>query len=192
MEFRFLARLINEKLHDRTTYTLAAVVGSLINGYGQLLVPWIRSNLNPFESFLIEISTRPVWTILSIFLAFAFPFCVGIYSAVASRYKSRRMESLACFPDQKPDPVFRAKKDGQFVEVGANTQKFFSRFNVYSAQGILGEDIWARIISGEQSGSNFVTDFDADGNKYVVVHASTEDDEVNVYMTRVSGLKLDG
>jgi len=192
MEFRFLARLINEKLHDRTTYILAAVVGSLINGYGQLLVPWFRSNLNPFEVFLTELSTRPGWTILSVFLAFAFPFCVGIYSAVASRYKNRRMESLARFPEQKPDPVFRAKKDGRFVEVGANTQKFFSRFKVDSAQGILGEDIWARIISGEELGNNFVIDFYAEGNKYVVVHALTRDEEINVYMTRISGLQLDG
>jgi len=101
------------------------------------------------------------------------------------------MESLAQFPEQKPDPVFRAKKDGRFVEVGANTQKFFSHFNIVSAQGILGEEIWARITSGEQSGNNFVTDFDADGNKYVVVHALTRDEEINVYMTRISGLKLD-
>ena len=191
MEFRFLARLLNEKLHDRTTYILAAVVGSLINGYGQLLVPWLRSNLNPFEVFLTEINTRPTWTILSVFLAFAFPFCVGIYSAVASRYKNRRIESLASFPEQKPDPVFRAKKDGQFVEVGANTQKFFSRFNIANAPGILGDDIWSKIISGEQPGSNFVTNFDAEGIKYVVVYALTRDEEINVYMTRVSGLKLD-
>ena len=52
-------------------------------------------------------------------LAYAFPFCVGIYSAVAVRYANRRIESIADFPERKPDPVFRAARDGRLVEVGA-------------------------------------------------------------------------
>ena len=39
MDFRLIRRLIVDKLHDRTTYGVAAVVGTLISGYGHLLVP---------------------------------------------------------------------------------------------------------------------------------------------------------
>ena len=85
MDFRLLGRFIIDKLHDRTTYVLAAIVGLLINGYGQLLVPWFRSGTNPFTTFMTEFDARPGLTIFSVFLAFAFPFCVGIYSAVAER-----------------------------------------------------------------------------------------------------------
>ena len=48
MDFRLVRRLVLDKLHDRTTYVLAAVVGTLICAYGQLLVPWLRADTNPF------------------------------------------------------------------------------------------------------------------------------------------------
>ena len=191
MDFRLLGRLIVEKLKDRTTYVLAAFVGLLINGYGQLLVPWFRSGANPFATFSAELDARPGLTLFSIFLAFAFPFCVGIYSAVAARYKNRRVESIADFPERKPDPVFRARKDGQLVEVGANTQKFFAMFQIDCAQRLLGDDVWAKIISDEDTAETIVVFFEAEGEKYLVAHAPTRNDEINVYMTRVSGLQID-
>jgi hypothetical protein len=191
MDFRLVGRLILDKLHDRTTYVLAAIVGALINGYGQLLVPWFRTGTNPFEQFLSELDARPSLTIFSVFLAFAFPFCVGVYSAVAARYKNRRIESIADFPERKPDPVFRAKKNGQLVEVGASTQKFFERFQIDCAQRILGEEAWTKIISNNQTDERTVVYFDAEGARYLVAHAPTENDEINIYMTRLSGLQLD-
>jgi hypothetical protein len=33
--------------------------------------------------------------------------------------------------------------------------------------------------------------FEAEGEKYLVAHAPTRNDEINVYMTRVSGLQID-
>ncbi len=125
MDFRLIRRLIVDKLHDRTTYGVAAVVGTLISAYGHLLVPWIRSDVNPVTAFATEFGRTPFLTLFSVFLAYAFPFCVGIYSAVAVRYANRRIESIADFPDRKPDPVFRAARDGRLVEVGANTQRMF-------------------------------------------------------------------
>ena len=191
MDFRLIGLLIIDKLHDRTTYALAAIVGLLINGYGQLLVPWFRSGTNPFTGFASELDARPGLTLFSVFLAFAFPFCVGIYSAVAARYKNRRIESIADFPERKPDPVFRASKDGQLVEVGANTQKFFARFQIDRAQQLLGDDVWAKITSNEGTEEKIVVYFEAEGENYLVAHAPTRNDEINIYMTRLSGLQFD-
>jgi hypothetical protein len=191
MDFRLVGRLIVDKLQDRTTYVLAAVVGLLINGYGQLLVPWFRSGTNPFVAFTTELNARPGLTLFSVFLGFAFPFCVGIYSAVAARYKNRRIESIADFPERKPDPVFRARRNGELVEVGANTQELFARFRISRAQEILGEDAWSRITLASKPDDKIVVYFEAEGEKYLVTHAPTKNDEINIYMTRLSGLQLD-
>lgn len=191
MDFRLLGRFLIEKLHDRSTYVLAVIVGLLIVGYGQLLVPWFRSGANPFGSFMTELDARPGLMAFSVFLAFAFPFCVGLYSAVATRYKNRRIESIADFPERKPDPVFRANKNGQLVEVGASTQELFARFQIDCAQRILGEDVWAKITSNEQSDEKIAVYFEAEGEKYLVAHTPTRDDEINIYMTRLSGLQID-
>ena len=191
MEFQLIGRLIIEKLHDRTTYVLAAIVGLLINGYGQLLVPWFRSGANPFELFMTHLEVGPGLTLFSVFLAFAFPFCVGVYSAVAARYKNRRVESMADFPERKPDPVFRAKRDGQLVEVGANTQTFFERFEIDSAQQILGDDVWAKITANAHSDERTIVYFEAEREKYLVAHTPTRNDEINIYMTRLSGLRVE-
>ena len=191
MDLRLISRLIMDKLHDRTTYVLAVIVGTLINAYGQLLVPWFRTGADPFEQFTTELTLRPKLTLFSVFLAFAFPFCVGIYSAVAARYKNRRVESMADFPERKPDPVFRAKKNGQLVEVGESTQKFFERFQIDCAQQILGEESWEKIVSNEQSDERIIVYFEAEREKYLVAYAPTKDDQINVYMTRLTGLRLD-
>ena len=93
MDIRLILRLIGEKLVDRTTWALAFVVGTLINLYGQLLVPWFRGSFDPVTDFIVEYEIRPELTVFSVFLGYAFPVFVGIYSGVASRYKNGRMES---------------------------------------------------------------------------------------------------
>ena len=188
---RLVSRLIKDKLQDRTTYVLALIVGTLINAYGQLLVPWFRTDMNPFTLFSIEVMERPMLTAFSIFLAFAFPFCVGIYSAVAARYKNRRIESIADFPEKKPDPVFRVNRQGKIVEVGRETQKFFERFEIDSAQAILGEDTWEYILENESATKRVVVNFDAEGEKYLVAHTPTRDGQINIYLTRISGIVLE-
>ena len=187
MEFRLTGRLIGDKLRDRTTYVLAAIVGTLINLYGQLLVPWFRGSANPFETFANHLQDSPGLTYFSIFLGYAFPFCVGIYSGVAARYKNRRLESIADFPERKPDPVFRATKSGRLVEVGAITQKLFDRYEIDCAQKILGEGVWAEIISGKPTERRIEIYFEAEDARYLVVHAATANDQINVYLTRLPG-----
>ncbi len=186
MDFRLIRRLIVAKLHDRTTYGVAAVVGTLISAYGHLLVPWIRSDVNPFTAFATEFGRTPLLTLFSVFLAYAFPFCVGIYSAVVARYKNRRIESIADFPERKPDPVFRAARDGRLVEVGASTQRMFDKYRIDSAQQILGETIWADIVSDRPVDGQVRILFEAEGAEYLVAHAPTEDGAINVYLTRLA------
>ena len=186
MDFRLIRRLIADKLHDRTTYGVAVVVGTLISAYGHLLVPWIRSDVNPFTAFATEFGRTPLLTLFSVFLAYAFPFCVGIYSAVAARYANRRIESIADFPDRKPDPVFRAARDGRLVEVGANTQRMFEKYRIDCAQKILGETIWADIASDKPADGPIRFLFEAEGAEYLVAHAPTEDGEINIYLTRLA------
>jgi hypothetical protein len=187
MDFRLIVRLIGDRLHDRTTYVLAAIVGTLINVYGQLLVPWFRGSTNPFTTFADEFEIRPGLALFSVFLGFAFPFCVGIYSAVAARYKNRRVESIADFPERKPDPVFRATRGGQLVEVGATTQVFFDKHQIDCAQKILGDETWAQIVAEEQAGGGATIFFEAEDVEFVVTHAPTTNDEINVYLTRLPG-----
>ncbi len=191
MDIRLILRLIMDKLHDRTTYILALVVGTLINAYGQLLVPWFRTGTDPLNQFTNELAQRPWLTLFSVFLAFAFPFCVGVYSAVAARYKNRRIDSIADFPERKPDPVFRVDQSGHFVEVGETTQICFDRFQIKSAQHILGEEAWDLIASKSESDKRIVINFEAEGEKYLVAHTPTRNDQINIYMTRLSGIQID-
>jgi len=77
------------------------------------------------------------------------------------------------------------------VEVGENTQKFFERFQIDCAQQILGEEAWGKITSNEQSDERIIVHFEAEGEKYLVAHTPTKNDQINIYMTRLSGLRLD-
>lgn len=186
MDFQLIRRLTAEKLREPSTYIVAAVVGTLINGYGQLLVPWFRGWTDPFEALDNEIGGRLWITLFSIFLAYAFPLCVGVYSAVTARYRTRRFESAADFPDRKPDPVFRAEPGGEFVEVGTATRAFFETYGIKSAQQILGEEIWADIQSKSAPGCGRQIFFEAEGAAYAVSHAPTENKAINVYLTRLA------
>ena len=101
-----LGEILRDKLKDPQVYIIAGIVGSLINVYGQLLVPWLRGAANPFVAYVNEMVNNPVLFALSTAVAFLFPFCVSTFTAVMTRYKNRRVESVADFPDRKPDPVF--------------------------------------------------------------------------------------
>ncbi|MCK4869121.1 MAG: hypothetical protein KAT39_13795 [Alphaproteobacteria bacterium] len=185
MDFRLLRRLIAEKLHDRSTYIVAAIVGTLINAYGQLLVPWFRGAGDPFVTLSKELDINPGLTLFSIFLAYAFPLCVGIYSSVATRYKTRRFESVADFPDRKPDPVFRAAPNGRIVELGDATRVLFERYEIESAQAILGEEVWRDIVSKRVSACGRRIFFEPEDASYVLSHAPTSNEEINIYLTRL-------
>ncbi len=188
MDGALIRRLLGDKLRDAETYWIAAVVGTLINGYGQLLVPWFRGAGDPFAAWAAECQVRPALTTFSVILAYAFPLAVGVTSSVITRYKNRRIESVADFPERKPDPVFRAARDGRLVEIGAATSEFFRKYNVDTAQSILGEAVWSEIVAARAPGGGQLIYFDAENSYYVVSYAPTAQDQVNVYMTQLPRL----
>jgi len=185
MDYKLINRLIFSKLCEKNTYILALIVGSLINAYGQLLVPWLRGADNPVIVLKTQFLSNPVLTIFSVSLAFAFPLCVGVYSSVTTRYRNRRIESIADFPDTKPDPVFRVDKRGKFVEAGEVTKEFFRKYGVFNAQNLLGEDIWGSIISGKASDNIGQFYFEPEGTNYIVKYTQTKDEKLNIYLTRL-------
>ena len=184
MDYKLLRRLIYAKLCEKNTYILALIVGTLINVYGQLLVPWLRGVDKPGQVLVNHYQSHTWLTLFSIFLAFAFPLCVGVYSAVSTRYKNRRTESIADFPDTKPDPVFRVNQEGNFVEVGTITQRFFEKYDIRSAQHILGDEIWEKIKSGAAPDSIGQFSFEPEGANYIVKYSPTRDEKINIYFSR--------
>ena len=90
MKQSLLKDLVLQKLRERETYLLSLVVGTVINLYGQLLVPWFRGSASPWDDFVQEATVRPGLMVTSVALGYAFPFCVGIYSSVMTRYRSQR------------------------------------------------------------------------------------------------------
>jgi hypothetical protein len=185
MDHRIVISLIADKLKDRGTYILALMVGTLINAYGQLLVPWFRNGNDPFSAFSEELAQRPELTLISVFLGYAFPFFVGTFSAVATRYKNRRTESIADFPDRKPDPVFRATRQGEFVEVGAETQRLFTKYRITKAQMIIGSEEWSRLCDGDAPASGVRIHYAKERADYLVNSVQTTKGLFNVYMTRI-------
>jgi len=187
MDYPLIGRLLSHKLRDRSTYNLALVVGTLINCYGQLLVPWFRSDANPFPLLVAEFDARPLLTLFSVFLGYAFPFCVGTYSAFTTQDKNRRIASIADFPERKLDPVFRADKNGALVELGANTKTFFETHHIDDAQGILGAELWADIAAKDGPGDGITVHFAENNTNYLVSHVPTEDNLINIYLSRIPG-----
>ena len=185
MDVELIRRILSDKLHDSETYWIAAIVGTLINGYGQLLVPWFRYEINPFKAMSDEFVARPALMIFSIILAYIFPLFVGVISSVLTRYKNRRVESVADFPERKPDPVFRADRDGSLVELGATTKELFAKHGITNAQGILGEATWSDIATADAPGGGQVILFDGENRHYVVSYSPTAHGHLNVYMTQL-------
>ncbi|USG61838.1 hypothetical protein NBZ79_02475 [Sneathiella marina] len=186
MNYQLIGRFIKDRLKDPSLYWLALIVGTAINCYGHLLVPWMRSGKNPFLLLLHELEIRPFLTISTILITFCFPFGVALYSSVGTRYKNRRLESIADFPDRNPSPVFRATRDGKFVEVGAVTSRFFSSYNIETAYDLIGRENWQKIANKGQNADRFEIDFKPEGARYLVAHAHTNADQINVYLTRIS------
>ena len=76
-------------LREGTAWRVAAVVGTLINVYGQLLVPWLNGEPAVLQAWRERALRHPGTTALSLAVAYLFPLGVSVYSAAAAR-KSRR------------------------------------------------------------------------------------------------------
>lgn len=187
-ERAMLMRYVREKLKDSSTYVVALVVGTFINLYGHILVPWLRGSTDPLGAFIVELRAHPLVILLSMVLAYCFPFAVGTFSAVATRFKNRGFELKAIFPDSKPDPVFRADREGRFLDMGATTEAFFRERRLANAVAVLGEEAWRACVNASR---------DAERSTGTVLHSRSLDrwfavsqscgpnDSINIYMTEV-------
>jgi hypothetical protein len=175
-------RYIREKLAQPGTYIVAVVVGSLINLYGQILVPLARGQQHPFDHFIAEFQAYPLLVSLSIVLGFCFPLVVGVLSAVMARYAQRHVESRAWLPDYKPDPVFRVDRKGEILDMGTTTASVFEQHGIKTAEAVLGNELWAKARMSttplEPCGK---TEFS--GRDYIVSLSIAPDDTLNIYMS---------
>jgi len=80
-----LRKHLFDRLTNRNTYVVTLVVGTLINGYGQLLVPYMRGDQQPLARIGLEWERHPSVLALSIALGYCFPLVVGVLSAVMTR-----------------------------------------------------------------------------------------------------------
>jgi hypothetical protein len=185
-----VGKYTREKLSEPNTYLVALVVGTLINAYGHILVPAMRGRKGVIENFVDELGEHPLLVASSIVLAYLFPICVGVYSAVRMRYSTRSFESRAEFPDRKPDPVFRAAPDGTIIDAGATTDEMIRQYNLARAQDFLGEDLWTSITKeeadSEASSATPTVHVAACDQWYLVSHSAAKDGAVNIYLTRIS------
>ena len=66
---RDLSRYAFEKLVQPSTYVVALVVGTLINLYGQVLVPFLRDEPEPVLHFVRECAQPPLLASISVLIA---------------------------------------------------------------------------------------------------------------------------
>ena len=189
MNWSLILFYVIEKVADPSLFLLALVVGTVINLYGQILVPWLRG-LSPVAALCLEHKERPLLLYLSIFIAFFFPFTVGMVSGVATRYMQRHVEAHATFPDAKPDPVFRVDLDGNVKRMGARTRSLFANRTVTAPQ-ILGDQVWQEVLKEHEAGTSIELDriiyCDLIDSWFLVAHSSGKDRQsVNLYLTHIS------
>jgi hypothetical protein len=189
-EERLIRKYAIEKLRDPATYRVAFTVGTLINGYGHFLVPYMRGRPDVLQRFMGELEAAPHLVILSIVIAYLFPIIVQVHSAVRSRVRTHATELRAEFPNNKPDPVFRAAPDGRIIDAGAATRELLQKHSLTHAQVLLGQEIWGQIVylqhGGERLPLETTVHVGALERWYVVGHAPSASGGVNVYLTAVA------
>jgi len=193
IQWDLVTRYACDKLRDSSTYIVTVIVGGFINFYGQLIVPMVRGDdfVQAMTSFATHFAQEPVIISVSVVLGFVFPFFVGVLTAVITRYANREMESLASFPESKPDPVFRADQDGNILTMGHETTLLFEEHGITSAKIMLGEQRWQEILSHHQAkdiASGYLPDtiqIGKDMARFLVAYVVMPEYEVNIYMTRL-------
>jgi len=186
-EAKLVSKYAVEKLRDFSTYKVAFIVGTLINLFGQILVPFLRGRPNVGEAFLSELEARPALAALSIAVAYVFPIIVQVHSAVTSRIRGHGAEMRAAFIDSKPDPVFRVAADGRIIDADASTRAQLTRCGLDTAQDVLGAELWERICEAHRSGRQLPREtyirVEALDDSFFVAHSAGADGAANIYLT---------
>ena len=81
--------------------------------------------------------------------------------------------------------MFRADQAGRVIEAGANSWQFLKTYGIDDASKILGDDLWARIVSGEPLEDRPTIYFEPSQASYVVAHAQADDGAFNIYLSRL-------
>ena len=81
--------------------------------------------------------------------------------------------------------MFRGERSGRLVKAGAATWRYPNRYGVERAQQILGDELWARIVSKETMDDRLTVYFEPDQAAYVVAHAPADDEHINIYLARL-------
>ena len=188
-EAKLVSKYAAEKLRDPSTYKVAFTVGTLINLFGQFLVPFLRGQSEVWSLFVNELQQRPLLAAGSITVAYLFPVIVQVHSAVRSRLHGHGAELRAVFPDSKPDPVFRAAADGRIIDAGAGTRVVLSRHHLDTAQAVIGTELWEKILELQRLGSRLPREtavrVEALDHTFFVSHSPAGDGAVNLYLTEV-------
>jgi len=189
MEWSVLFAFMRQRVQEPDLWGLVVGVGLLIFLYGQIIVPWLRK-VDPLATLREEIRARPKLVLLSVFVAFLFPFVVSVLSSVVTSYATREVYDRANFPDEKPDPVFRVDTDGAFVDMGRSTRELLDAHPADDAAAILGDAAWADVVAAHESGEPHSEDiFVSYGGDWYLVSQSPSADGllINIYLARLVG-----
>jgi len=189
-----MTKLFFQQLAARGTVLTALVVGTLINVYGQILVPCLRGGGAVLKDLRRNFVEAPLLALVSIGLGYAFPMIVSAFASTRARLEMGAIASLARFPDLKPDPVFRADRAGSIVEAGARTRTLFASCSVGRAQDLLGAEAWERIASAVDRDGRLAeaeTAYCAPLAGVYLVTAAKAPDGINVYLSVVPRAERD-
>ncbi len=79
----------------KTRY-IVLITGTLINFYGQIIVPYFRGERNPIELIGQELINHPVLFSVTVIMAYIFPLCVSLVTteSVIKHYKVKNSANL--------------------------------------------------------------------------------------------------
>ena len=183
-----MRKVFIEQLRREDTVWTVLIVGTLINIYGQVLVPVARGSSGIFTEFRRNFEQAPLVALSTVVLGYLFPLLVSSLTGARTRIEIRTVASLAQFPELKPDPVFRADDSGAVIEAGARTRVLFERHHVRTAQDILGEDAWGRIVSEVGREGVLTTPeaiYFAPAGRWYAAAASAAPEGINVYLAAI-------
>ena len=82
--------LVGQALRQPRVYFVALFVGTVINLYGQIIVPYTRGTENVWARFFYELETYPLTAGASVAIAYLFPLLVGTFQTAATLHEQRR------------------------------------------------------------------------------------------------------
>lgn len=178
----YARRLADHCRQRQGILVVALIVGTVINLYGQVLVPAMRGVDRPLADFVATFERHPGVTLLSLLLAYLFPLAVGVYSSARARRPAESALALADFTNRKPDSVFRVGRDGRILSVGTGSRRILAEHCVEHAGQLVGKPLWDRIVAGSEPTCGIHILSPLDGRAYTVSHAAGPDGCVDLYL----------